>query len=321
MNGRILLLTALAALGAASASAFLFPPRQATAQAQVRPAAARPDEQAVRKAGEDYVEALNKGDLNGLLAFWAADGDYIDETGKHTRGRDALAALYRQVLPELKGSKASSRSHTIKFLRPEVAMEDGTLEFTAPDGTRTANRYTVVWVKTGDRWVIASARDLPAEVGDTFSLAATQLQPLQWLVGEWAAEGAKSDVRVSCRWAPNKTFLLMDYEVKREGEEPMVVHQRIGYDPVNDRVRSWVFDSAGGFGEGYWQREGNRWLVGATGVLPDGGTGGATNIYQFVDENSFVWQSVDRDVDGQPIADVEVKFVRQAAKAPQGVKP
>ena len=34
----------------------------------------------------------------------------------------------------------------------------------------------------------------------------------------------------------------------------------IGYDPVKGRLRSWVFDSEGGFGEGSWRQEGNKWL-------------------------------------------------------------
>jgi hypothetical protein len=83
---------------------------------------------------------------------------------------------------------------------------------------------------------------------------------------------------------------------------------------VNNRARSWVFDSTGGFGEGHWQRDGHKWVVGASGILADGGTGGATNIYEFKDNNTFLYRSVDRDVDGQPVADVETKFVRKTAK-------
>jgi hypothetical protein len=83
---------------------------------------------------------------------------------------------------------------------------------------------------------------------------------------------------------------------------------------VKNRVRSWVYDSTGGFGEGYWQRDGNKWVVGSTAILADGGIGGATNIYEFKDENTVLYRSVDRDVDGQPVADVEAKFVRKPAK-------
>jgi hypothetical protein len=111
----------------------------------------------------------------------------------------------------------------------------------------------------------------------------------------------------------------MDYVVNRPGEEPLLVHQRVGWDPHRGVIRSWVFDSAGGFGDAVWRRDGKRWVTSVEGVLPDGGAGRSTNVYEFVDPNTFVWRSTDRDVDGQPMADVEVKFARQTAK--EGGRP
>ena len=75
-----------------------------------------------------------------------------------------------------------------------------------------------------------------------------------------------------------------------------------------------MFDSDGGFSEGYWERQGNRWLVSKAGILPDGGTGSATDIYEFVDDNSFIWRAIDREVEGQPLASTEIKFVRKTEK-------
>jgi len=272
------------------------------------------DEQAIRKAGAGHVEAMNKGDLNALMAFWTPDADYIDEAGKVTRGKDGLTALFKKGLAENKGSKIAGKMHSLKFLRPEVAMEDGSLEFTAPDGSKEANRYAVVWVKSGDRWLISSARDLPAETSELPSLAYPQLKALEWMVGEWQDASDKIDVDIVCRWDRNKSFLLMQYEVKRPGSEPIQVSQRVGWDGHNGKIRSWVFDSQGGFGEGYWERQGNRWVVSKAGILPDGGTGTATNLYEFVDQNKFVWRATDREVDGQPLSDTEIKFQRKTAK-------
>jgi uncharacterized protein (TIGR02246 family) len=271
-------------------------------------------EQSVRKAVAAYIDALNKGDVNGLMASLAPDADFVDENGKTTRGHDALAARFKTLVQDSKGSKVTGKVYSVKFLRPEVAIVDGSLDFTSADGTHESNRYAIVWVKSGDKWLISSARDLPAEIDELPSLAYPQLKSLEWLIGDWADEGGKNGVQIKCKWAPNKSFLLMEYEVKNEGAEPMLVTQRIGWDPVNNRVRSWVFDSTGGFSEGYWRRDGNKWVVGASGILADGGTGTATNIYEFKDENSFLYRSVDREIDSQPIADVDVKFVRKPAK-------
>src|SRR5690242_17408816 len=93
-------------------------------------------EQAVRKASAAHLEALNKGDLDGLLAYWAPDADYIDESGKKTSGHDALKALFKTILADLKGSKIGGKIYSVKFMRPEVALVDGDLQTTAADGTR-----------------------------------------------------------------------------------------------------------------------------------------------------------------------------------------
>ena len=277
------------------------------------------DDQRIRQASAGYLAALNKGQLDGIMAFWSPDADYIDEAGKMTRGRDAIAALFKKSLAEQKGAKFKGQIHSLKLLRNEIALVDGSVEVTLPEGTRDTNRYAVVWAKSGDKWLISSARDLPTEIDHLPSLAYAHLQSLEWLIGDWVDQSDKVDVNISCRWAPSKTFLIMEYSVKHDKEEPLLVTQRIGWDPYNQLVRSWTFDSKGGFGEGYWERDGNHWLVGVSGILPDGGAGSATHVYDFVNQDTFTWRSIDREIDGQPVADDEVKFVRKTGK--EGGKP
>jgi uncharacterized protein (TIGR02246 family) len=268
----------------------------------------------IRKANENYAAALAAGDLDAIMAFWAPDADYIDETGKQTQGSDKIAGLFRKSLPEMKGGKVNIRVHALKFLRPDVCLEDGTVEKTAPTGVKESDRFSIVWSRTGDKWLISSVRDIPTDTGNLPSVAASYLNDLGWLVGEWADDSPKADVNVKVAWATNKAFLLMDYVIKRPDADPLEVSVRVGWDARTGRIRSWVFDSTGGFAEAYWRKDGKRWIVGTAGVLPDGGTGGATNIYEFVDDNTFVWRSTERDVDGQPLPDAEVKFVRKSEK-------
>lgn len=268
----------------------------------------------IRKANTDYAAALAAGSLDAVMAFWAPDADYIDEAGKQTQGSDKISALFQKSLPEMKGSKVNIRVHSLKFLRPDICLEDGTVEKTAPTGVKDSNRFSIVWSRTGDKWLISNVRDIPTDTGDLPSAAASYLNDLGWLVGEWVDDSPKGDVTVKVAWATNKAFLLMDYVIKRPDADPLEVSVRVGWDARIGRIRSWVFDSTGGFAEAYWRKDGKRWIVGTTGILPDGGTGGATNIYEFVDENTFVWRSTERDVDGQPLPDAEVKFVRKSEK-------
>jgi uncharacterized protein (TIGR02246 family) len=310
---------AVLGLLAAAAGAFLMiarpDPNLATAAGQgadsKAPAGA---EEQIRKANADYATALMAGNLDAIMAFWSSDADYIDEAGEMTRGSEKITELFRKALPEFKDTKVNIKVQSLRFLRPEICLEDGVLEKTSVTGIKESSRFAAVWTKTGDKWLISSGRDLPTDVDDLPTLAAAQLRDLEWLVGEWVDDGAKAEVTLKVTWASNKAFLLMDYVVKTEGTETLEVSVRVGWDARNGRVRSWVFDNQGGFGEGYWRKDGKRWVIGMSGILPDGGIGGSTNVYEFVDANTFVWRCTDRDVDGQPLADAEVKFVHKAAK-------
>jgi hypothetical protein len=88
--------------------------------------------------------------------------------------------------------------------------------------------------------------------------------------------------------------------------------QIIGWDPVAKQIRSWIFDSDGGFSEGKWTRKGDRWLIRQSGTLPDGGRSSAVNVITRIDDDSFTWQSVQREIDGDILPNVdEVLVVRK----------
>jgi hypothetical protein len=114
------------------------------------------------------------------------------------------------------------------------------------------------------------------------------------MIGEWVDEDSDSVVRVNCRWSEDGNFLIRAFTVKRQGKPVMSVTQRIGWDPLAKQFRSWEFDSEGGFGEGKWSRDGERWVVKSTGVRPEGTTASATNI-SFRERPDLVrWVSTDR---------------------------
>src|SRR5205085_1340146 len=107
-------------------------PRQAIAAGQGAEPKSGPSgaEAAIRKANTDYAAAMMAGDLDAIMAHWAKDADYVDESGKMTKGSDKIADLFRKVLPDIKGTKVVIKVNSLKFLRPEVALEDGAVEKT-----------------------------------------------------------------------------------------------------------------------------------------------------------------------------------------------
>src|SRR5262249_43443821 len=143
---------------------------------------------------------------------------------------------------------------SIRFIGPNLALEVGTTKETfTPAEPPDYDRYTVLHVKQDGKWLMALARNQegPAATGHE------RLQPLAWLVGDWVDDGGSVVVRSSCRWSADGNFLLQDFKLEINGRNAMNVTQRIGWDPLGKRIRSWVFDSEGGFGESLWTRDGD----------------------------------------------------------------
>lgn len=286
---------------------------------QVGPAPAHAaDEQpagdaALRKAALGYVEAYNRGDVDALLTFWTPDADYVDDNGQVYKGKEALGKLFRESMTNFKGSKMSGRILSLRFLKPDVAIEDGVLDLTGPNGQVNSSKYTTVWMNIKDRWLIASARDLSADPEGDAVTSATRLKELQWLIGDWAQADDADKLTLSCRWAPNKSFVVQEFQA-RVKDETLIVTQWVGWDPVEEQIHSWFFDSHGGHGQGLWTRTGNTWRVESNGVAPDGRTGSSINTWKFVDDGHFQWQLTDRQLDENPLPEVDVRMVRKAAK-------
>jgi uncharacterized protein (TIGR02246 family) len=274
------------------------------------PAQSSPDEQMIRKSVDDYCAAYNKGDLDALMSYWAKDAEYVDDDGETHRGRDAIGAIFKNSLEKLKGFTLHLKIDDLRFVKPEVAIEDGTATLTGPDGETSSGRYTAVWTKSGDRWLIDNDHDLPSNEKPAEVANADYLKPLDWLVGDWTSEDKGQTVNLSVKWALDKNFLVHDYTVAGEAGADLRVTQWIGFDPVTGQIKSWTFDSRGGYGSGLWTREDNTWRADTTGVLPDGRIGGALNSIHFVDDSHLEWESTGRNVDGQPMPDARVKFVR-----------
>jgi hypothetical protein len=165
----------------------------------------------------------------------------------------------------------------------------------------------VLHVQRDGQWLVALARDTPAEPPTHHE----RLQPLAWLVGEWIDDGGSSVVRTTCRWSNDKNFLLQDINLQIDGRDAMHVTQRIGWDPLSKRIRSWVFDTEGGFGEGFWARDGDSWVIKSTGVRPDGSPASATAVIVPTGADGYVWRVGDRVAGNEVQPPLEVKVVRK----------
>jgi len=277
--------------------------------AEEKPAAPNPDEQAVRQLSQRVANAYNGGQAKAVAAAFLPEGEAVDEVGNVYQGRDQLEQVFTKFFEKFPGVTMSMDVAAIRVLGPGLAVEDGTRKVITKDGTgKAATRYTMTYVKREGQWLIASAREFTADEEPT---PHERLRPLAWLAGDWVDENSESVVLMSCRWSEDKNFLLMEYTAKIQGRSAMKTSQRIGWDPLHQRVRSWAFDSDGGYGDAHWTAIDTGWVIKSSAVLPDGRTGSATLFIEPVDKGKFVMRGFDRIVGDETNDDYEVTIVRR----------
>jgi hypothetical protein len=132
------------------------------------------------------------------------------------------------------------------------------------------------------------------------------------MVGNWVDQDEQARIDFECSWAKNQNFLVRSFTVVVEDRFDMSGMQVIGWDAAAKGIRSWTFDSEGGFAEATWTQEGGHWFISNAGVLADGRKTTMVNVVKPVDENSFTWQTIERTVGGELLPNIdEVTIVRQ----------
>ncbi len=269
------------------------------------------DEAAIRLTGESYVKAYCSGDATALAAHFTEDAEYVDEQSETHQGRDAIEEAMRVLFAERTGGQIELDIENLRMVSPGVAIEDGTTTFTSQDGTdRVQSQYTAVHVKTNGKWLAASVREHAPKDRRQHR---TQLSQLGWLKGTWVEESDDSLVLFSCEEVADGNFFVRDFETHVGGRAGIGGNQRIGWDPLTAKLRTWIFESDGGYSDGFWHHDADCWSLKTTGVTANGQPVSSTSTYTYVNNHTMKWQSVDREVAGVTLPDSdEITIVRRA---------
>lgn len=300
MNKLMLCLVVFSALRTATLSGAETPPISA-------------DEAAIRANVAAYVEAYNRQDAAALAALWSDHGIYQNPlSGTEVSGREAIEQEFATVLKEFEDAKLEVSVTSIEFVSPSVAVEQGTAQVVSVDSSPEIAEYSAVHVKQGDKWLL----DRVTEKENVATVSHyEQLKPLEWLIGTWVDEDDEARVEGTCQWAKNQNFITRSFTVEMPGQPELTGVQFIGWDASKGKIRSWAFDSDGGFTEGTWTNKENRWIVESAAVLPDGRKASSINIMKLLDDSTVSWQITGRDVDGEilpNLPEVKISRVRQA---------
>ena len=270
-----------------------------------------PEYQETEEQFRKYQEAYDRGDAKALASFYAEDVDYIDQDGAETRGRGEMEKLFADYFEASPGAKITITIEEVRQLAADVQVNRGTATVTAPSGLTNSTRYVAVLAKKNDGWQICQLTETAAPAPS----ASSQLESLKWLIGNWENKDEDQTVESKIEWAGDNNFLVRTFKVKGEAETDG--WEIVGWDPDRQQIRSWIFDSNGGFGESSWSYDDGHWLLRASNVLPDGSRSTAENVLTKVDDNQFTWESRNRTVDGGSQPPVSEVVVHRTTSIPQ----
>jgi uncharacterized protein (TIGR02246 family) len=287
----------------------------ATANATTGNSARAKDEAAIRAAVQSFAAAFQAGDAQALTALFTDEAEYLDEGSQPIHGRAALAKQYGEFFAKRKELSATAKTDSIRFLGPDTAIEEGTFTVTAKDAPASTSRYSTLYVRSGDKWLIALLKEWQDGTN-----APAKLEDLAWLIGTWESKGNDSIARTTYSWAANKTYILSEFSVtpKNASEKPIAGVQVIGVDPAVRRIRGWLFGSDGGIGESTWTWDGERWVIESVGTLPDGTASAAVNFLARSGNDGFTWRSVSRTHGGVSLPDLPAVMVKRLDSASSG---
>lgn len=272
-----------------------------------------PDEAKIRQAVESYVTAFNQGNAKALAALWSPEAVYTNpDSGEQVVGRPAIEKQFAGIFAAAKGVKLEAKTESIKFVSPNVAIEQGTAKVLSAKGEPEESAYSAVYVKRDGQWLLDRvSEEQPPVVQSNYE----HLKELEWMVGTWLDQDEQSTIETNCHWAKNQNFLIRSFSISVRDRINLSGMQIIGWDPAHKRIRSWVFDSSGGFGEGQWSKKGKAWHVQTTGTATDGRKVSSVNILTMVNNDQFTWQIVNGQIGDELLPNVdEVLVVRQKAE-------
>jgi uncharacterized protein (TIGR02246 family) len=281
---------------------------------------------ALEASARRFVEAYNQGNAESVAATFVPEAELTLKDGTVIAGREAITEFYREAFAgvgEADRLQASIEVGSVHFVTPGVAVENGTLHLTAPDGGVSSQSYTAIQIQQADgTWLTGSVRD----ESDGEAAPVERLAALSWMVGDWLIQNNGIETRLSFDWSDFGPYLEGSADMVETLEGNRVgIQIRIGWDADRGGFTSWNHDSAGGFVQSEWTETGDgNWLIRSKGTTADG----EANIYTqvcTVDENRerFTWEIRDQTIGGeaQPDRVLEAVKLPPAANLSQSNEP
>ena len=258
-------------------------------------------ELAIRAAADDYVKAFNARDFQAIGQQWTEQAELHTDNGNVVRGRDAIVALIKAAGNHRPKAKISINIDSVVLLGASAGRVHGTLHLKDEGEVGSwATRFSSLRVLESGQWRLAESRET--------SIATAAIDDLAWLVGTWKAEGPAADLTVRYEKALGNKGLIG----KISGKSPAGDFEVVEVIQLRDgELRTWIFDSSGLSGEGFWEHDGARFNRTIHGTSADGAPASSVQVVTRTSSDSFLWSPIERMRGGSRLPDLaHVKFTR-----------
>jgi uncharacterized protein (TIGR02246 family) len=256
-----------------------------------------------------YEKAFNAGDAKAIIALWQKDGEFVDPLGNRIVGTESIEKLFQDFFARNPGKKLTLNLLSLKEQEQgRVVVAEVVPEINPPLPNETGkNKATIVLVRSGEKWLIEGVKETPH-----LPASYEHLKALQWLVGSWTTKDGSNieqektnpiSINSSCQWTANKSFLTRTFNTRMQLLE-LNGTEVIGWDPQTKTIRSWLFESTGGFTESTWKPDGKKWIIEMKGVLASGEAVSSTTTVTPVDENTISLESQKRMRGGKQMPEI-----------------
>jgi uncharacterized protein (TIGR02246 family) len=271
-----------------------------------------PEIAGLEKAAEEFVIAYNNKDAAALAALFTEQGELVDLNAEEViTGRGDIEAHYKERFAEDEVPSVAVEVDSVRIVAPKTAVEDGKLHFTPPGDDEPARSVTYTAVLSQSEagaWQVASTRTLTDVTSQEGHLA----DLLDSLKGDWTGQRDGLRLDLAFGWDESGKFISGEMLAATSDGKPVETSIRLGWDGAKKSVTGWTYDSGGGTGHSVWTPDDDRWTVRTEGTTADGETMSANQHLTFEDDNTFIWTSSDRIVDGETLPDTELRIVRRA---------
>lgn len=233
---------------------------------------------AIGKSADRFEKLFSEQNAKGISELFTPEAEYVDSDGTVFHGR---AVIQDEFEASFKGGTPGKLKITIESIRPiadSIVVEEGFTTWEPDDqGEISRTHYITTHIRQKDgSWSIASVRELKQVTASPHE----RLKELAWLIGDWHEEVEGTSISSRWNWSDDGNYLISEFTVRQSRSLSWKGTHRIGWDAERKQFRSWIFESSGGTGEGWWNSDDDGWTVNLTTVSAFGVRSGSSLRYR-----------------------------------------